>query len=426
MGSANGCEQLTQVSGTASGADVDRVTAISDDGSRVYFVAKGALADNVGVGDVGPTPGGSNLYLWERDAAHPSGQTKFVAGLTAGNDLAQVQLTPDGRYLVFTTTNKLVTSGSGADGDSARDVYRYDAELKVMARVSTTVSGSGGDSTFDANLGGVLGRLAPISEDGSSIVFETGEALSPSDTNSVSDVYLWHEGRVSLISAGGGSALWISPSGRDVFFTTNVPLVASDGDVNGDIYDARVDGGFNLATSEPCSGPECRGRQSLAPDLVEPPAPQSVLRGPLVVAPAFSVKPVTAAQRKRLAATGKVSLTVTSNAAGTISARATATVKGKKSTRVGSGRRTLAAPGTESIGMMLSRVARAQLAVQGKLSVRVAIDHSKVALDRFVTLALVHPQGRKKASSSHTLPRGYSYGGAGGDRYVPAYRYLLA
>lgn len=417
VGSANGCDRLVQVSGAATGADVDRVIAISKDGSRVYFVAKGVLADNVGVGDVVATPSVDNLYLWERDAAHPSGQTRFVVGLApAGNDLAQAELTPDGRYLVFTSANALVAAGPGADIDGgARDVYRYDAERGTIVRVSTATSGGGGNSTFDARVGDSIQAFAPMTDDGSSIVFETGEALSPSDTDGVGDVYVWHDGQVSLISTGGGKALWISPTGRDVFFSTNVPLVATDGDVNGDIYDARVDGGFNLTTSEPCSGAECRGRQSVTPDLADPPAPQSLFRGPLVVAPAFSVKTVTAAQRKRLAATGKVALTVTSNAAGTISAKATAKVKGK-ATKVASGRRTLAVPGTESIGLVLSRLARAQLADLGRLSVKVAVDHSKVALDRYVTLALVHPKARKKANSSQAWPGGY--GGVAGDRYL--------
>ena len=47
------CASLTEVSGAATDARVENVVAVSDDGSRVYFVAQGVLADNLGVGDVG-------------------------------------------------------------------------------------------------------------------------------------------------------------------------------------------------------------------------------------------------------------------------------------------------------------------------------------------------------------------------------------
>ena len=40
-------------SGTGANAQVENVVAVSEDGARVYFVAQGVLADNLGVGDVG-------------------------------------------------------------------------------------------------------------------------------------------------------------------------------------------------------------------------------------------------------------------------------------------------------------------------------------------------------------------------------------
>jgi hypothetical protein len=405
VGTANACASLTEVSGTASGAQVQSVVAISGDGSRVYFVAQGVLANNVGVGDNGPSAGANNLYLWERNATYPAGHTRFVAGLGTGpaaNDLTGSQMTPDGRYLTFLTANALVTTGPAADTDGARDVYRYDSVTGSIVRVSTSTSGGGGnDPAYDAGLGGIS-QPASMTSDGSSIVFDTAEALSPSDTDGTTDVYAWHDGHVSLITNGGANLLWISPSGRDIYFQTPVALVAADRDVTGDIYDARAGGGFDPTQTASCSGVECRGQQSLPPSLVGPSAPASAGGGPVEAAPSFSLGVVSAAQRKRLAATGKITLTITTNAAGTISATAAATIGGRSVT-VGSARRTLTAPGRVTVSLTLSRKARAQLAAKGKLSVKVTVAHSKVALDRSVTLRLSHAKAKAKRKSAGGL-----------------------
>ncbi len=414
VGTANPCASLTQVSGTASGAQVESVVAISGDGSRVYFVAQGVLANNLGIGDHGAAAGGNNLYLWERDAAHPAGHTRFIAGLGTGpaaNDLTRSQMTPDGRYLTFLTANALVTTGPGADTDvdqisgvAARDVYRYDSVTGSIVRVSTSTSGTGGnDPAYDADLGGTSSALASMTSDGSSIVFDTAEALSPNDNDGTTDVYAWHDGHVSLISSGGGNLLWISPSGRDIFFQTAVTLVPTDRDVIADIYDARVGGGFDLPQTEPCSGVQCRGQQSLPPSRVAPaPAPDG--RGPTQAAPGFSLGAVSAAQRKRLAATGKIALTITANVPGTVSATASATIGGRSAT-IASARRTMTAPGRVAVSLTLSKKARAQLAAKGKLTVKVTVAHSKVALDRSVTLRLTHAKAKQKRASGSRARR---------------------
>lgn len=399
VGSANPCASLTEVSGTAANAQVENVVAVSEDGSRAYFVAQGVLANNLGVGDVGPAtgPGAHNLYLWQRDAAHPSGETRFVAGLTgpAGNDLQRPQMTPDGRYLLFLTANQMVSGGPDADTDGAVDAYRYDAVAKTMVRVSTSVSGSGGNGLgFDVST--VVGASS-MTADGSTVIFDTDEALAPSDTDGVTDVYAWHNGQVSLISAGGGESVGITASGRDIFFITGVPMLAADGDLNRDIYDARVGGGFALAAqATPCSVDECHGQRGQVPRLVGPSAAVSGGLGAIDVPLTFSLRAVSAAQRKALAATGKVSLVVTANAPGTISIRAMATIGGRSVT-VGSARRTLStAPGKVSVTLTLSKKARSQLAARGRLTVKIAVSHSKVALDRMASLRLVHVRPKAK------------------------------
>lgn len=67
-------ERLVAVSaGDTGGAGpgVQGVMAVSDDGSHVYFVARGVLSGAAnGKGDKAEK-GGENLYVFERDAAHP-------------------------------------------------------------------------------------------------------------------------------------------------------------------------------------------------------------------------------------------------------------------------------------------------------------------------------------------------------------------
>ncbi len=204
-GTANSCSSLSEVSGAATGANVQagapggtnpggeegRFTSgdvtVSDDGSSAYFTAKGVLADNEDALGEEALPGDRNLYVWRTDAAHPDGQTTFVARLTDG---AQLQTTPDGRYLALQTTDQLVLT----DTDSSADIYRYDAVTGEMARVSTGVSGAGGNGEFDARFGLRFTRRNTdtphhshfsISDNGELIVFLTSEPLSPSTATAV-------------------------------------------------------------------------------------------------------------------------------------------------------------------------------------------------------------------------------------------------
>jgi hypothetical protein len=399
VGSANPCATLRQVSGTAVNAQVENVVAVSEDGSRVYFVAQGVLASNVGVGDVGALAGAANLYVWERDGGDPAGQTRFVARL-ADNDTTQggtlAQMTPDGRYLLFVTASSLVTEGPSADTDGVPDPYRYDASTGAMVRVSTSVPGGGGD---DPGFSAGLARRSSMTADGSTVIFGTSEALSRDDTNGVGDVYSWRDGQVSLISAGaqGGSPVGITPSGRDIFFETAAPVLPADRDLIGDIYTARVGGGFTPRPPVACSGDGCQGLLSDAPGLAGPRSGLSGDSDPVDVGAVLSLRAVTAAQRRRLAATGKLTLTVKANKAGRVTATARAKIDGR-SVAVGSGRQTMTTPGSVAVKLKLSRNAQSRLAVRGRLTVRVVVSHSKASRGRSVTLKLTRARAQRSLS----------------------------
>jgi hypothetical protein len=293
-----------------SGAEVQGLVQISSDATHVYFFAKGVLTTVPNAGGQIASTGASNLYVFERDAEFPAGRTRFVATMPAGESSALVgansaaQTTPDGRYLVFGTAAQLIATGPEADTDSATDVYRYDSKTGELRRVSIgepgyPASNNGNTTGMNAivqhagglvsqngpNLGpaGSRSRRAAISDDGSSIVFATAEKLQADDSNGGTgasvcveptnssrvgcDVYLWHEGTVRMISPSSppsseGSAIpleaGISASGADIFFTSPGRLVPADIDANGDVYDARVGGGF----PSPAPAPACEGSES--------------------------------------------------------------------------------------------------------------------------------------------------------------------
>jgi hypothetical protein len=410
-GSVNQCPDLREVSG-ADGADVQQVTKVSADGTRVYFVATGVLASNPGVGGTTAVPGAQNLYVWTRDAAHPDGEMRFVAA-DAGADYAQT--TPEGRYLVFTTSVPLIDNGPQADTDTAGDVYRYDAETGGLSRLSTDADGAGGNEPgADANI--VTASHGAISDDGTSAVFTTTEALASDDTNGTIDSYLWHDGRVSLISSGKPSddaffglysqqafgtfqaiQTFISPSGRDVFFTTTAQMIPSDVDAIIDTYDARVEGGFVQSPPPRCSGDACQGGRSVPPPATKSGSTSSKGHADQPqTAPTFSVKKLTASQLKRIGSTGKVSLTVTTNAPGTLSAQATATLA-KRPRTVASGKRKATKAGTVSLTLTLSKKARAELKSKRKLSVKVLVRQDNVAITRTVSLKLTQPKPKKSS-----------------------------
>lgn len=320
--SAGGAGDLTP----GSGAEVQGVVGTSSDGSHVYFVAKGVLTTvpdlSLPSGHQVAEAGADNLYAVETS----SGQTSFVAELCSGasesgsvsdpqcpsalnsetfegtNDTAlwdeenqerRAQTTPGGRYLVFTTYAKLTPGDEG----TAQDVYRYDfqtGELTWVSHCAPDDSGCPAGTTNDTNAtippsadevrnfgasADINDRGRAISEDGSTIVFSTGERLQANVADAGSNVYEWHEGVVSMISDGQtaagesekpGAVVGMSASGSDIFFLTRTPLVGQDTDQLVDVYDARIDGGFPAPTPESsCSGEACQGA----------PSPPSVLGG---------------------------------------------------------------------------------------------------------------------------------------------------
>jgi Tol biopolymer transport system component len=296
-------EKLTRVS---SGDNHDAVGNVgwvvpSEDGSTVYFTATGNLAPGAPTLTPAPQYEGQateeqnyNLYRYDTQTrtttyiATVSGLDWYKLGIGGRVTLnirepvqarADWQTTPDGGFLLFAAVEDLTgydnqdpqycEGGIGQPGGGnnnqggCAEVYRYDAGTGSLICVSCNPGGAlpYSSARFDGNT--AYREVRGISNDGAYAFFNSGEALVPGATNGQQNVFEWHEGALSLISSGEDSSasyfLGTDASGNDVFFGTHARLVAQDTDTSGDLYDARVDGGFPVSRgSAACEGDACQ------------------------------------------------------------------------------------------------------------------------------------------------------------------------
>jgi hypothetical protein len=316
----------------AEGAAVQGVVQISEEGSYVYFVAKGDLA-----GDA--KSGAPNLYV-----SHDGGAPTFIATLneddeavwnngplgpgSAGQIFNIAAIQSNGTHLAFVSTAKLKTvnfpagydntasngtscpgtgpyayiGGYGFEGGPlCSEVFEYDAITNQLACASCNPSGARpiGASGLRTGYGVALpsGEYQPndFSENGT-LFFGSDDALVPHDSNGLPDVYEYENGHIYPISdvAAGYESFFLgaSPSGNDVFFASTAQLVPQDVGNNVEVYDARVGGGFPA----PASAPPCDNGDSCKPPPVPQPtsfgAPGSAtFSGPGNITPAAAVKP---------------------------------------------------------------------------------------------------------------------------------------
>jgi hypothetical protein len=256
-------EKIVRVSGGSS--EVQGVARVSEDGSHVYFVAKGVLA-GVNAEGKSPVSGANNLYVFERDAAYPVGHTAFIATLSSEtqaelktaeepctvlsgeekeecenratrkfrerneadqsdwrqSDERGVQATPDGRFLVFGSVADLTPGDTSIEGQ----VFEYDSLREKLVRVSIGAEGyPDGGANANANGSFIFGQdyaeqslpTAPstglaVSADGAHVLFSSPGALTKgAETAAAAEaasVYEYHSvgsienGNVYLISDG--------------------------------------------------------------------------------------------------------------------------------------------------------------------------------------------------------------------------------
>jgi hypothetical protein len=306
-------QRLVLVSGGSPEPRVQGVARISEDGSHVYFVAKGALTGSNPEG-MAPTAGEDNLYAFENDEqttheGFPNGRTSFVATLAPGDERADwrrsderpVQVSQDGGLLVFVSqedlTHEGVTHGVG-------QVFQYDAQTHSLVRASIGEEGYANDNRTPASEAtittgpsgyGYASHDSPTQANGvlaagnGAVFFEDADALTLRalhdgvDTlgQPVPNVYEYRAGHVYLISDGrdestlhggpGVNLLGSDLSGENVFFETSDSLIGQDTDTQQDVYDARTNGGIPASLASPnCMGEGCREALGGTPALLIP------------------------------------------------------------------------------------------------------------------------------------------------------------
>jgi hypothetical protein len=296
-------EKIVRVASGSPTPEVLGVARVSQDGSHVFFVARGALTGPDREGRA-PVAGQDNLYVFERDATSPAGRLTFIATLSEQDsrdwqtkDERPVQATPNGRYLVFLSAADLTTG----DLSTEPQVFEYDALSEELVRVSRGQAGyAAGEENATAHSSTITAQLyseefspatanlgLAVSADGSRVVFESAAALAPGAETAAEagkgSVYEYRSagpianGNAYLISDGkdttaeGGPLIGMDPSGENIYFITADPLLPQDVDTQFDIYDARENGGFPTpATATACTGEACHGTPSTAPSLSLP------------------------------------------------------------------------------------------------------------------------------------------------------------
>jgi len=382
-GVVNACPDLKAVSVTGTGvaAKVQSVVAVSAGGSRVYFTAAGVLTSEPNLslpsGHQVALEGMHNLYVWEAPSeGNPTGHTAFIATLSKASP-EYAQATPDGRYLVFTSARKLTPD----DTSTVAQAFRFDAQTGELIRVSVGQDGFNNDGNTrsdPASLAGTnLGRLT-VSEDGSYIVFQSSDALTPQVQGGSQNVYEWHDGNVYLISDGTDTQaraklMGMDASGANVFFTTADKLVRQDTDEDIDVYDARIDGGFPAPIrAVSCSRDACQGPLSSSP---APPLPGS-MAPPAIGNAAPATGGVLASKTRASGSAGKVQITKQSVKGSTVTLSVKVPAKGAISVS-GSGlktvKRSVSKSATYTLKLTFTTAGKASLRRHHRLKVKIKV-----------------------------------------------------
>ncbi len=241
-----------------NGGDYDPIL-ISKDFSHIYFESGEELVPGH------PLSGSEeNLYLLS------GGTVRFVVKGSFGLIHSFSLLSDDGNMLLLRTAAQPYLTSDEVDG-SLEEFYLYDDRESSLECISCV---RGGVTTHSISSTGGM----EMSDDGSTVAFSTAEALVPSDVNGGRDVYEWRGGSQHLITDGvteypnaefaQPKVQGIDADGANILFAATDPgLTGYEQDGLGNMYDARIGGGFERPSPVVhCSEDSCQG------PLQEPPA----------------------------------------------------------------------------------------------------------------------------------------------------------
>jgi hypothetical protein len=309
---------------------LDEVIGASDDGTFVYFVARGALTADAHAGE-------DNLYVAHESEGHWT--TTFIGTLSsqdfpdwAGNTVNSIvkmtaRISPDGEFLAFMSQQPLTGYDNRdlANGMPDEEVFIYDYATRRVLCASCNPTGERptgfiqrskeprlvetqenwpdgtsiasnvpGWTTIDV---GFAAHQPRYLGNGGRLFFDSNDALLPQDVNGTEDVYEyepegvgncgpdapgyqqrtgWCLGLISSGTSGDEAAvLDASENGEEVFFITSGALLEPNIEGTPSVYDAR-----ECSNASPCaasgngvvppactSAESCRAAPTLQPQI---------------------------------------------------------------------------------------------------------------------------------------------------------------
>ena len=263
---------------------------ISEDGNVVYFGDSARLAPEAPALAVNTGPGAVSMYRY--DIPNKSMTYITQSSYNGGGQAGGQYVSANGRDYYFASEGGPEVAVPAVPGGQSTQTYRYDSlenVVQCMSCASPFNSEPEQESQMMDEDGANGDRRSPLgltaSTNGNYAFFSAQSELVPQDidgetpelissgTSTSSDVYQWRrngvdgcnhaQGCLALITNGidgtKNELLGTTPSGRDVFIATHSELVPEDKDTQGDVYDARIGGGFPPPPLRPveCEGDAC-------------------------------------------------------------------------------------------------------------------------------------------------------------------------
>jgi hypothetical protein len=304
--------------------------SISEDFSAIYFTSDETTSPEAAQ----IAPKSLDVYRYEIG----SGIVNFLFEAEFGEN-NHGGVSPNGQYYYFAANHVSGVPGGG-DSSASEQTYRYDDDEHVVEciscasrfnpepRLAASFAGSGLSAGIFANGAQGMPAATSFSANGDYAFFDTASALVSQDVDGEitgtaeggsvfspsSDVYEWRryglngcvhvQGCLGLISSGQGGfkvmLLGTADEGRDVFFTDFSQLVPTDTDSAGDVYDARIGGGFPVPVKPTeCEGDACS--TPLAAPVDATPASLSFTGPGNPAATTTASKPATGKAKKKVA-----------------------------------------------------------------------------------------------------------------------------
>jgi hypothetical protein len=246
----------------------------------------------------------SSYYVWDED--RPGLPYEVVTDLsndTLSTHMIEPAFSTDGETLVFTSGAEVEPGVVPLAETNYVQIYRWTQQSETAECISCRRDG-GTPARFGGRVSAFLGLPTDnpafpeggqpdifnqssvvanrkISSDGRRVFFDTSDPLVPArDVNGTRDVYMWEDGQVHLLTSGRRPVhsliLDNSESGDDLLMITKDDLVPSDTNETYDVYDVRVNGGFDESVEAGCAGDACQPQSAAGARPAATPASRSI------------------------------------------------------------------------------------------------------------------------------------------------------